>query len=191
MCEQKNKHTGEWTNLITALGQHLVPKIFVIKLLPIWGRVKSLKWWDRCRGLWPVAFSGGRMETNMLGMLGPKHGSAWSGRVPVGKCRSPLKTRPPYVGFLVDLDRCILYRWMCTSILRDRPEKKQGVSSAAFHGHSRSLEMTRIDDLRTINVQRRKPWGDGGTRPPSIWSGGRQCIMSPQILTFYLYFSLT
>ena len=33
--------------------------------------------------------------------------------------------------------------------------------------------------------------GDGGTRPPGIWSGGHQCIMSPQILTFSLYFSLT
>ena len=43
---------------------------------------------------------------------------------------------------------------------------------------------------RQSGAQRRKPWGMGGHVPPRIWSGGRQCIMSPQILTFSLYFSL-
>ena len=38
------------------------------------------------------------------------------------------------------------------------------------------------------DLQRRKPWGDGGTRPPRIWSGGRQCIMSPDFDIFSAFF---
>ena len=45
--------------------------------------------------------------------------------------------------------------------------------------------------LVTKQLQRRKPWGDGGTRPPRIWSGGTPMYNVPQILTFSLYFSLT
>ena len=42
-------------------------------------------------------------------------------------------------------------------------------------------------DSRGVNLG----GGTGGHVPPEFGVGERQCIMSPQILTFSLYFSLT
>jgi len=43
MCEQEKKQTVKRVNnLVTVLEQHSVQKFSLIKLLPIWGRVRPL-----------------------------------------------------------------------------------------------------------------------------------------------------